>query len=312
MQAEAEKKAMRLEQLGLLVKTYSADLELYAKLAEGLEKFNNDDLPIWVVVPDSDLGLFRDYESATVTVLPESVLGQHLVTHKVLGIRPGYINQEIVKMAFWELGLTENYFAIDSDAVVLRPFGAADFLNPDGTPFTVLVEDRDLLVDPDYYQQHWIGREKSLRHIQREIGLDDPRLLTCHGHQIMSAKVWRSFKEEFMEPRGLSYADVLAIEPYEFSWYNFWLQKSSAIDIHVREPLVKVIHNRGQHEEMLLRGITSEDYARGYLALVVNSNFGTNAPQASRFVGLAGYLSVKDLWSIFLVKLQGLIKRGSN
>jgi len=298
--------------IGILIKSYSGDYELFVRLVTSIEDSNTESLPVWIVVPDSDLELFSVHESLNCSVLPESILDKYLVAYEVSGIRPGYINQEIVKMAFWELGLAENYFAIDSDAVVLRPFGTADFLNPDGIPYTVLVEDRDLLVDPEYYQQHWIGREKSLRHIQREIELDDPRLLTCHGHQIMSAMVWRSFKENFMAPRELSYADVLAIEPYEFSWYNFWLQKSSAIDIHVREPLVKVIHNRGQHEEMLLRGITSEDYARGYLALVVNSNFGTNAPQASRFVGLAGYLSVKDLWSIFLVKLQSLMKRGSN
>ncbi len=295
--------------LGLVIKSYLGDYQLFVRLMASIVQFNKESLPVWVVVPDSDLEQFGAHDGPHCEVLSESVLGRYLTTHEVSGIRPGYINQEIIKMAFWELGLAENYFAIDSDAVVLRPFGVADFLHPDGTPYTVLVEDRDLLVDPEYYQQHWVGREISLRHIQSEVGLEDPRLLTCHGHQVMSSVVWRSFKNEFMEPRGLSYADILAIEPYEFSWYNFWLQKSKVIEIHGREPIVKVIHNRGQHEEMLLRGITLEDYARGYLALVVNSNFGTNVPQADRAVGLARYLSVRDLWSILLVKLQGLVKR---
>ncbi len=44
------------------------------------------------------------------------------MSEPVAGIRPGYINQEIVKLAFWELGLTENYFCVDSDAVFVRPF----------------------------------------------------------------------------------------------------------------------------------------------------------------------------------------------
>jgi hypothetical protein len=41
----------------------------------------------------------------------------------------------------------------------------------------------------------------------------------------------------------------------------------------VREPLVKMFHHEGQHLEYAMRGITTDDIARGYLGVVVNSNF---------------------------------------
>ena len=87
----------------------------------------------------------------------------------------------------------------------------------------------------------------------------------------------RSLKEEFLAPRGWTYADALAVSPYEFSWYAMWLQKTQVIPIHQREPLVKVFHTEDQYLEYVLRGITNGDVARGYLAVVVNSNFSRDA-----------------------------------
>ncbi len=41
------------------------------------------------------------------------------------------------------------------------------------TPYTVLVEDNELKVEPRYYEEHWKGREVNLRRIQELVGLDD-------------------------------------------------------------------------------------------------------------------------------------------
>jgi hypothetical protein len=216
---------------------------------------------------------FRALEGPQVHFMPESTFGEFLVHEDVAGIRPGYINQEIVKLAFWETGLTANYFCVDSEAVFLRPFHHDDFMFDETTPYTVLVEDNELKVEPRYYADHWQGREQSLRRIQELVGLEDRRILTCHGHQVFSSVVLHSLKEDFLEPHGWSYRDMLAEAPYEFSWYNMWLQKTKAIPIAVREPLVKVFHHEGQEIEYALRGITPEDIARGFVAAVVNSNY---------------------------------------
>ena len=262
-----------MSRLAFLLKSHAPDFDHAQRMVESFNEFNRENIPLFIVVPEDDLGIFAAINGPNIEIRSESELGQYLVDEPVAGIRPGYINQEIVKLAFWELGLADNYFCVDSDAVFVRPFTQEDFMFDEATPYTVLVEDNELKVEPRYYEEHWKGRETHLRHIQEIVGLDDRRLLTCHGHQVFSSRVLKSLKEDFMAPRGWDYKDLLAEAPYEFTWYNMWLEKAKVIPIEQREPLVKVFHHEGQHLEYALRGITTADIAHGYVAVVVNSNF---------------------------------------
>jgi hypothetical protein len=297
----------------MLLKSYGADLDYARRLVTSFHRFNAEGVHLYVVVPEVDLAAFAALAGEGVTVLPESDLGHHLVDTDVHGMRPGYINQEIVKLAFWELGLAENYFCVDSDAEFIRPFRRSDFMRDASTPYTVLVEDNELKVEPKYYRDYWERRESEIRHIQELVGLDDPIVRTCHGHQVLSAAVLRSFKAGFLEPRGWSYADALAEAPYEFSWYNMWLQHDHTIDIWAREPLVKVFHNEGQHLEYILRGITVADIARGYLAVVVNSNYsrdlGLQRADAPKPEALSPYLSYGEVAQLVSAKLKDTARR---
>jgi hypothetical protein len=262
-----------MESIGLLVKSYAGDLPYAKRLMASLDQHNVEDLPTWIVVPDVDMPQFTAFVRPNRQLVGESTFHQHLVSEPIGDLRVGYANQEIIKLAFAELGLVANYFTIDSDAVIVRDFGRDDLMFDDDTPFTVLVEDNDLKVDRAYYEQYWVGREASLRRIQHEVGLHDRRILTCHGHQVFSAKALQSLREEFLAARGWTYADMLAVSPYEYSWYNFWLQAKQPIAIHVREPLIKVLHSAEQHLYYAMANITPQDVARGYLGIVVNSNF---------------------------------------
>ena len=259
--------------IGLLVKSYAGDLPYARRLMASLDRHNVEQLPTWIVVPDGDIPAFSTFVNPHRQLMGESTFAQHLVSEPIGELRTGYANQEIIKLAFAELGLVENYFTIDSDAVMVRDFGKADLMFDDVTPFTVLVEDNDLKVDRAYYEHYWVGREQSLRRIQAEVGLQDPRILTCHGHQILNAKTLQSLREEFLAPKGWTYKDMLAVSPYEYSWYNFWLQARQPIPIKIREPLIKVLHTADQHLEYALANTTPADVARGYLGIVVNSNF---------------------------------------
>lgn len=299
--------------LGLLIKSYSGDLLRAQELASSLSRFNVDNLPIWIVVPDPDLQAFEPIAlTCKATLLSEELFAQYLTTESIHGIRPGYINQEIVKLAFWELGLVDNYLPVDSDAVILRPFGYQDFMYNESVPFTVLVEDHDLKIDPRYFEDHWSGREESLQKIQEFIGLSDARLLTCHGHQVLSSTVLSSLKTELMQPRGLQYLDLLQISPYEFSWYNFWLQKSHSIPIETREPYFKVIHSSDQHLELALRGITLADISRAYIGVIINSNFskswGEIETHETKTTTLARYLSWSELFGTLKTKSKDALK----
>ncbi len=292
----------------MLCKSYSGDLEYARRMVKSFHEFNTEDLKLFLVVPETDLELFGQFTCPTVEILSEDRLRAHLVDREVHGMRPGYINQEIVKLAFWELELCANYFCVDSDAEFIRPFGVEDFMFDSNTPYSVLVQDLELAVEPEYFNQYWKSREGELKSIAEAVGIDSRVILTCHGHTVFSAAVLKSFVEDFLTARGWAYADALEFSPYEFTWYNLWLQKSRVIDVHPREPWIKVFHNQSQHVEYLLRGVTLVDIARGYLGVVVNSNYSrglgvVDAGSAQEEV-LATYLSYPQLVSALRAKMK--------
>jgi hypothetical protein len=297
----------------MLLKSYSGDLEYAQRCVASFTRFNADAIELYVVVPEADVAAFTPLAGPQVTVMSEAAFVPYFTAEPVQGIRPGYINQEIVKLAFWELELAENYFCVDSDAEFIRPFRRSDFMADDHTPFTVLVEDHELKVEPRYYREHWQPREHAIRRIQELVGLDDPAMRTCHGHQVFSGAVLRSFKEEFLAPRGWAYVDALEASPYEFSWYNMWLQKARTIEIHPREPFVKVFHHEGHHLEYILRGVTTDDIARGYLAVVINSNYsrgmGVIDAHASKAESVSRYLSYGEVWQVIRSKVRDTVRR---
>jgi hypothetical protein len=152
----------------------------------------------------------------------------------------------------------------------------------DQTPYSILSEDNELKVDPEYYRKHWVGREILIREIQNEMDYKDSRMLTCHSFAIFSSKVLSSFKKNFLDKKNLNYIDIIRISPYEFSWYNTWLLKNRDIEIQFKEPLIKFFHQKTQHLEYLNKGVKIEDIARGFIGYNINSNY-------SRSFGLVDY-----------------------
>ena len=291
----------------MLCKSYSGDFEYAQRMVKSFHQFNSDSIQLFVVVPETDLELFASLSGDLVTLLSEQLWAHHLVDHEVHSMRSGYINQEIVKLSFWELGLAWNYFCVDSDAEFIRPFGVSDFMFDSETPYSVLVQDLELSVDPEYYNQYWVSREAELRGIAELVGVDSRVVLTCHGHTVFSHTVLQSFVNDFLTPRDWTYSDALEFSPYEFTWYNMWLQKSRVIAIHPREPWIKVFHNQSQHMEYLLRGIELSDIARGYLGVVVNSNYARSFESITKKgvgeIDVSDYLTYKELAKIFKQKM---------
>ena len=285
--------------LAILIKTHAPDLPYVERLLASCRRHNRSEIPIYLVLPDADRSAFAHVEESVTALLAESQFGTHLTETDVAGFTAGYINQEIIKLCFWETGLAENYLCLDSDAEFIRDFTQADFLYNDVTPYTFLSEDRRLHAEPEYYREHWVHRDPRLQRIKAEIGLTNDRLLTVHGQAVFSSTVLRSFRDDFLEPRSWDYVDALAIAPYEPTWYSLWLQHSHAIPIVVKEPVFKTFHNAAQHIDFLLAGITRGDAARGYLGVIVNSNYSRGAGVvdfgSDRATILAAYLPESDL-----------------
>ena len=274
-----------MNKISILVKSFIDDIDYCKRLFKSFSKHNKDNLILYLVVPELDIEAFNNIiHDDNIEILSEDLFSKYLTIEDVNGVRPGYINQEIIKLAFHELGYCENYFLCDSDSYFIRDFFISDFLHKDGTPYSILVEDNELQVDPTYHNTHWIGRMKSIEKIKEAINFDCQFILTSHGFSIFSAAVLRDLKKSYMDNQKLTYLNLMEVSPYEFSWYNLWLQKSNIISIYNREPLFKTFHYAGQHLEYIIRGVKEEDMARSYLGVVVNSNY-------SRDMGIIDYES---------------------
>ena len=266
-----------MEKLILFCKSYRNDLLRVVNLLNSIQQHNRDGIPTYISVPASDFDLFASTIDASLAhLLTDESITDQLVSEVICGLPPGYINQEIIKLEFWKTGLCENYFCLDSDSYFIRDFSYHDFMYDDDTPYSVLVEDKELWIDPDY-RSYWEPRYVQLMEIAKVIDYQFDKLLTCHNSTTFSCKVLKSFNSEFLRRNSYTLADILKVAPYEFSWYNFWLQKENTIKVIPIEPLFKMFHYKKQYDEIRKKGVTERDIARAYIGVVMNSNWNADA-----------------------------------
>lgn len=274
-----------MDDIAFLLKSFRGDYVYYKHLIETYTKYNSDHIPLYVVVPKEDLDLFKvDYKD--INVLSENELlkqDKYLYNRK---ISMGYINQQIIKLSFWEMGLCKNYFCIDSDCYFIKFFHKSDFLKKEDEPYTIVYDDRELMTAPYYYAMYGKNRDRYNRIIKSELEFEEEvNLFSCHGFGILSSKVLRSLKYDFLDAKNLSYRDIIMKAPVEFTWYNYFLQKSNVIRIYPASPLIKAYHTEKQMNEELKRGVTESSLRRYYIGVVINSNFGKTS----------GYCSLDDV-----------------
>lgn len=258
-----------------MLKTYAHDYEYVIRLLKTFKIYNKDGIILFLVCPLDDTELFGQLvkDNEGVYIVAEENIPVEYAPEDVNGITKGYINQEIVKLGFWKTELSENYLCIDSDAYFIRDFYYRDFMYDEDVPYTCLYEDNDLKCSPQYYHGYWSSREKQIKKIAQELQYTRYHLLTCHGFQTFSAIVLQNFEEQYLRAKGYSYLDIVKIAPYEFTWYNFWLQKTNIIPIYICEPQFKTYHMAYQQMRDVMFGIKESDLSRSYVGVIMNSNY---------------------------------------
>lgn len=259
-----------------MLKTYNKDYRYVERLIQSFRKYNKDSIHMFIVLPNKDIQLFSVFVSENISLIEEESIDVDIFLKGINGLPAGYLNQEIYKLAFWKLKLCKNYCCLDSECYFIRDFYITDFMYDCEIPYTVLIEDKELKANPQYYKYYWQYREKGIQRIAETIGFADRKILTCHGFQNLSCTVLEDFERSFLKVRGYTYRDIIEMSPYEFSWYNLWLQKRKTIPIYVCEPFFKTYHLRKQHISDFFSGITENDLARSYVGIVINGNFATS------------------------------------
>ena len=254
-------------------KTYSGDIKRFELMLASFNKYNVDNIKMIVSVPQTEVDLYNKFTSDNIEIVSdESYAADYFTDDKYHGLSLGYINQEICKLAFWETKLTKNYLCIDSDLLFIRDFHEADFMADKDTPYTILVMDKDLAIEK-HYHDFWLWRQEFIKKIYNAVGLKDRRYRTCHGMQVLNAKVLADLKNTFMQSKGYSYGDLIKIAPYEFTWYNAWFQKCGLVKEMAVEPFFKTFHMRIEYVFSRLRKLKLEDYAYSYVGIILNGNW---------------------------------------
>ena len=94
------------------LKTYRNDKKRVDRLIMTFNKYNVENLKLFLVCPEEDIKLFNELKSDTIEIIAEEKINTCIFEQDEHWTK-GYLNQEIYKLAFWELNLCENYQCID-------------------------------------------------------------------------------------------------------------------------------------------------------------------------------------------------------
>jgi len=262
----------------ILCKSYRNDVNRFANLAISISRFNQDQIPFYLCIPQTDKSLFDPIikEHHIHVIFDEDILNLTMAYSQEKEITlPGNILQQVTKSEFWRLGLCKNFVMIDSDSFFIRDFFIYDFLWDEETPYTIINEGR--------HQREWAARAGHSKFLRQYTELrDESRKLFSRKtinfdfaptHCIHSSKVWQALYETYAKPQGKSFYDQIIEFPCETQWYGEFLLSNPVIRLIPREPLFKVWGFQSQYEESLHLGETEEVLSENYLGIVKQSNW---------------------------------------
>jgi hypothetical protein len=268
---------------GLMLKTFAGDAVYVERLVESFNQFNVEGLSLWIVAPDSDLPGFRYFASEFIQLvsdedIPVRYLNEDSADLSLVDPRPGrapfgFLNQGISKLAFFKLGLLDNYVCLDSDTEFIRPFGRSDFMAHDTTPWFFAQDYSDLAADPFYRPRYWLEREKPLDRVRERLGVEKVPRVTVHNSLVMSSAVLEDFENIFLLREGLDFSDLMQMCTLEFFWYGTWMQRQQLVPLLQRGDLIRMVNHQGEHLSLYASGVRKRDLAEGYLGVIVNSNW---------------------------------------
>ncbi|MEY4579514.1 MAG: hypothetical protein RL701_4217 [Pseudomonadota bacterium] len=240
--------------LALFSKSFRKDLERFARLLDSVEQYNADHLPFVLSVPRSDRALFEDRigRHRVEWLNDEDVLGRE--------VQQSWRVQQLVKLYSARVGFADAWFILDSDNYFVRAFGRSDFVSASGevafvaTALTHTLDDRWEQVN-EYlrvsklesatsvgvartvgdvaalrgigWYERWLDTLRRPSHDERLLRI--PRFFGRSGPEVhfMPSPIWTresliSLEKQLLEPRGLTFEDLIRYSPWESVWVGEW------------------------------------------------------------------------------------------
>lgn len=254
-----------MQSFGILLKSNSSELAKTKRCVESALRFATEPIPIFVIVPESEVPEFWQVFGESIVLLSETLWEDHLVHLPNSGNESQDLYQKILRLAFAEKCFVENYLCLGPEVVFLRPYCSRDFLDPQGFPYSFLSESRELQTDPTA-THYWAQQEDFHHALKQFFGLDEGPYLTSRNIAVMNTEQVQGLLN-FIGQNGQSIGDALDLCQDEFSWYDFWVERESPNSRIVRDPIVKVVQTEGEYQSLELRSVSQQDLSRGYIAL---------------------------------------------
>lgn len=267
-----------MDQLVLYCKSYSRDLLRAQRLLTSIEKYNHEALPFIISIPRSDRKLFENHLGLgrCIFIDDEEIATAHPnCSWKKLILLSSGLYQQIIKAEFWRLKIAANYLCIDSDSYFISNFGYRHFLHPDGNPYTVIHQNRELLQMAENFGITKIPADFSAecRRFTEIFQRSVPDYYFMPSPFLWSAKVWQSLADNYLGPRNLSLCDAIKDGLPESRWYGEALLAYQAIPLYPVEPYFRVYHYDWQYFALRRQGETEEKLRKNYLGVIYQSNW---------------------------------------
>ncbi len=259
-----------MNKIVLYCKSYWKDIPRVKILLESIAKYNKESIPFYISCPRKDRNQFiKELGISGYTLIDDETIYDH-------GSGENWNNQQVVKSSFWKLGVCDNYLMIDSDSYFIRDFFVSDFIHPDGNPYTVMHEqkelfswtiNKELLLGFDPIQSFKECRYKIMEVFQRSGRVYDfgpsPVIWNCG--------VWKWLEDNYLIPQKMNFSDAIESVPSEFSWYGeSFLEMGKPL--YPIEPLFKVFHYESQYKDSKNQGYSEKNFSSIYSGIVMQSN----------------------------------------
>lgn len=264
--------------LALVTKTYSADIPSYKILFDSINKYNENNLPIFIVIPSQDKKLLED----TIGTKGYTLLFDEDV-HKFKNFLAGWEQQMIIKLKLHSFIDANNILILDSDGRFIRSFYERDFIAYGTTPYTIVHENKQIaeyesaLKGGDYNKT---GYAKAVRAYRDIFGFKSNRIYDYGPNpHLWSTKVISDFYSNYLDYNGIELEDFCltiknsyGIHFRETLTYGEYLMASSSIDIIPSGPLFKTYHWKEMVTFEKGTGLeVEENIAKNYLGIIMQN-----------------------------------------
>ena len=267
-----------LEKFGLVNKSYKKDLAWSLLLYRSFLATCTQEVPFYLIVPKGDLELFVETFSRSLESIQESRRPRFLSEEEVLEAAgetvpstfTGWHTQQVVKLAFSQLGILENYATLDSATIFTRELDIGRFFDGDTLRYAGFEIDRGAWFKSirENKEYGWLrGELKNFDevycHIDNFYNKNEgaaPAFNYTFGIGLFSSMLCSELLKA-VSLKGLhSFSDMVAEAPYEFTWYGVFARHYCGKDTPAQGPLFKPIININDFCDVSVEYTLEEQY----------------------------------------------------